>query len=257
VTTLTRAWAYRDLARHLVLRDLRLKYKGSTLGFAWSLANPLLMATVYTVAFKYIVEIRIDRFPLFLLSGLLPWTFFAAALGAATGSIVDNGTLVRKVAFPRLVLPLAAVASQFVQSAFMYVLIVPALALVEGVATPALLAIIPLGVLHLAFTAGLGLLLAGAYVHARDTRHLLDVGLQVWFWLTPIVYSQALVPKRLASWLQWNPMAWFVDAFHRTAVEGRWPDWRTFLVLALAAAVSAALGITVFSRAERRFAELV
>jgi ABC-type polysaccharide/polyol phosphate export permease len=255
--TVTRAWAYRDLARHLIARDLRLKYKGSTLGFAWSLANPLLMATVYTVAFKYIVEIRIDRFPLFLLSGLLPWTCFAGALGAAAASIVDNGTLVRKVAFPRLVLPLSAVLSQFVQSAIMYVLIVPALAAIEGVASPALFALVPIGVLHLAFTSGLGLALAAANVHARDTRHLLEVGLQVWFWLTPIVYALALVPPRLASLMIWNPMAWFIEAFHVSVVQGTWPDWRTFLVLTLAALASAGLGLAIFSRAERRFAELV
>ena len=104
------AWAYRDLVRHLVGRDLRHKYKGSTFGFAWSLANPLLMAAIYTLAFEYIVRVPVPRFPLYLLSGLLPWTFFAGGLLAATSSIVDGAPLVRKVAFPRLVLPLSAVA---------------------------------------------------------------------------------------------------------------------------------------------------
>jgi ABC-type polysaccharide/polyol phosphate export permease len=215
------------------------------------------MATVYTVAFKYIVQIRIERFPLFLLSGLLPWTFFTAALAAATGSIVDNGTLVRKVAFPRLVLPLAAVLSQFVQSVIMYALIVPAMAAFEDVATPALFALVPLGLLHFIFTAGLGLALASAYVYARDTRHLLDVALQIWFWLTPIVYSLALVPRRLAAVMVWNPLAWFVEAFHVAVVDGRWPDGQTFLVLGLLALASAGLGLVVFARTERRFAELV
>lgn len=179
-------WAYRDLVRHLVLRDLRHKYKGSTLGFAWSLANPLLMAIVYTVAFKYIVRLPIDRFPLFLLSGLLPWMFFAAGLGAATASIVDNSALVRKVAFPRAVLPLAAVLAQFVQFLLMYAVVVPTIAAVEGGVTPALVGALPVMFLQLTFTIGLGLVFSVAYVHARDTRHLVDVGLQVWFWLTPI-----------------------------------------------------------------------
>jgi ABC-type polysaccharide/polyol phosphate export permease len=254
---LSATWAYRDLVRHLVLRDLRLKYKGSTLGFAWSLVNPLLMATVYTIAFKYIVQVRVDRFPLFLLSGLLPWTFFAAALAGATASVVDNGALVRKVAFPRLVLPLAAVLSQFVQSALMYALIVPALAAMEGVATFALLALVPIALLHLGFTAGLGLALATAYVHARDTRHLLDVGLQIAFWLTPIVYSLALVPARLATLLAWNPMAWFISAYHDTVVNGHWPGGFTFLVLVVLALGCGTLGLIVFTRAERRFAELI
>src|SRR5262245_36745587 len=123
--SLRAAWNYRDLLRHLVLRDLRHKYKGSSLGFVWSLLHPLLMAAVYTLAFRYIAPNRIEHFPVFLLSGLLPWMFFSAALGNAVGCIVDNSPLVRKVAFPRLILPLAAVASQFVQFLLMYVVIVP------------------------------------------------------------------------------------------------------------------------------------
>lgn len=256
-TTLAHAWAYRDLARHLVLRDLRLKYKGSTLGFAWSLANPLLMAAVYTVAFKYIVRIPIEHFALFLLSGLLPWTFFTTALAGATSSIVDNGALVRKVAFPRVVLPLAAVLSQFAQSALMYALIVPAFALVEGTAAPTLLALVPLALLLLLFTLGLGLALAAAYVAARDTRHLLEVGVQIWFWLTPIVYAPALVPQALAPALLANPMAWFIDGFHGVVVDGRWPAWTSALVLTLCGIGSAALGLALFTRAEGRFAERI
>ena len=154
-TDLKAAWAYRDLLRHLVLRDLRHKYKGSSLGFAWSLLHPLLMAAVYTVAFKLIARLPIEHFPLFLLSGLLPWMFFSAALSAASGAIVDNGMLVRKVAFPRLILPLAAVAAQLVQFALMYVVIVPLL-LVFGLGlSPALAGLIPVILLQVVFTAGL------------------------------------------------------------------------------------------------------
>lgn len=255
--TVAAAWAYRDLVRHLVLRDLRLKYKGSALGFAWSLANPLLMAIVYTVAFKYIVRVPIDRFTLFLLAGLLPWSFFAASLAAATGSIVDNSPLIRKVAFPRLVMPVAAVLAQFLQFTAMYMLIVPALAAVEGRATLALLALGPIALLHLCFTTGLGLALAAAYVHARDARHLLEVALHVWFWITPIVYSLALVPPAFGWLMSWNPMAWFIAAYHEAVVDGRWPAVSTFAVLVLLAVASAVLGLAVFTRQQRRFAELV
>lgn len=255
--TLAATWGYRDLVRHLVIRDLRLKYKGSTLGFGWSLANPLLLAAVYTIAFKYIVRVQVEHFALFLLSGLLPWTFFSVALGSAASSIVDNSPLVRKVAFPRLAMPLAAVLAQFVQFAAMYAVIVPAFSAFEGRATLALLALAPIAALQLAFTTGLGLVLATAYVHARDTRHLLDVLLQLWFWLTPIVYSLALVPEGFLAYLRWNPMVWFVSAYHDAAVEGRWPAPQTFVVLAALATVSAIVGLAVFTRAERRFAERI
>ena len=162
-------WAYRDLVWHLTLRDLRHKYKGSALGFVWSLANPLLMAIVYTIAFKYIVRIPIERFPLFVVSGLLPWTFFMAGVSSATSSIVDNGGLVRKVAFPRAALPIAAVLAQFVQFLLTYVVVVPALALADGGMPASLLGVVPVMILQLVFTCGLGLILA-VCVRARP-RH--------------------------------------------------------------------------------------
>lgn len=248
-------WAYRDLVRHLVLRDLRHKYKGSTLGFAWSLGNPLLMAAVYTVAFKYIVRLPIDRFPLFLLSGLLPWTFFAAALGAATSSVVDGGPLVRKVAFPRVVLPLAAVLSQFAQFVLAYAVIIPLVAGFEGGLDLPAVAVVPLMALQLVFTFGLGLALATAYVFARDTRHLVDVGLQVWFWVTPIVYSLALVPPALVRPLAANPMTHLIGGYHAAVVDGAWPDGVTWLVAAGTSLGAVLLGLGIFARFERWFAE--
>lgn len=257
LTSLAALWRYRDLVRGLVQRDLRLRYKGSTLGFAWSLLNPLLMAAVYTVAFRVIIRIQIDRFPLFLLAGLLPWMFFSTALLQATGAIADNGALVRKVAFPRLALPVGAVVSQFVQFLLMYVVIVPvALALGSDV-TPALVALAPVAALHLVFTAGLALVAATAYVYFRDTRHLLEVALQVWFWVTPIVYAVTLVPGELRAWFALNPMAHFVGAYQRVVLDQQWPGAASFAVMGLAAGGAFVVGLAVFTRHQRRFAELV
>jgi lipopolysaccharide transport system permease protein len=249
--------AYRGLLRGFVQRDLTVKYKGSLLGVAWSLLHPLVMVAVYTLAFRYIVRVPIERFPLFLLSGLLPWMFFTSALSAATSSIADNGTLVRKVAFPRAVLPLASVTSALVQFLLMYTVLVPT-ALVTGAGlSVAWAALVPVVVLQTAFTAGLGLLLATAYVFVRDARHLLDVGLQVWFWVTPIVYAASLAPERLRFWLRFNPMLHFVTAYQDIVTRHAVPSGATFALLAALAAVSLATGWTVFGRAQKRFAEYV
>lgn len=250
-------WRYRDLVRNLVSRDLRIKYKGSSLGFAWSLLHPLLLAAVYTFAFRYVIEVPIAYFPLFLLSGMLPWTFFSSALAMATGSVADNSALVRKVAFPRVILPVGAVGSQFAQFALMYAVIIPAGAALGPGATPALLALVPLVLLQLAFTLGLALLLSTAYVYFRDTRHLLDVGLQILFWLTPVVYAAALVPPMLRRLLWLNPMAGFVSAYHAAVVDGHWPAPATVGALAAVSLVALTLGLVVFTRHQRRFAELV
>lgn len=254
---LRRLYAYRGLLSGLVRRDLQVKYKGSVLGFAWSLLHPLVMAAVYTIAFKYVLRVPIEAFPLFLLSGLLPWMFFSSALGAATSSIVDNGTLVRKVAFPRIVLPLAGVSSQLVQFALMYTVIIPT-AIVLGVGlSPALSALVPVIALQFVFTTGLALLLATAYVFVRDARHLLEVALQVWFWLTPIVYAVTQMPDRILRWLQWNPMLHFITAYQGIAVRHEVPSLRTFALLTALAVTSFACGWVVFGRTQRRFAEYV
>ncbi len=249
--------AYRGLLRGFVQRDLTVKYKGSLLGVAWSLLHPLVMVGVYTLAFRYIVRVPIERFPLFLLSGLLPWMFFTSALSAATSSIADNGTLVRKVAFPRAVLPLASVASALVQFLLMYTVLVPTALLTGAGLSAAWLALLPIVVLQTAFTAGLGLLLATAYVFVRDARHLLDVALQVWFWVTPIVYAASMAPAGLRRWLQLNPMLHFITAYQDVVTRHAWPSLTTLAVLTALASVSLALGWSVFARTQKRFAEYV
>jgi ABC-type polysaccharide/polyol phosphate export permease len=256
-TNLAELWRYRDLLRNLVARDLRIKYKGSTIGFAWSLLHPLMLTAVYTLAFRYVLAIRIEHFPVFLLSGLLPWMFFSGALSQATGSVADNGVLVRKVAFPRLVLPLGAIVAQFVQFLLMFAVVIPVGLLSGTRASSALLALPPIVALQLVFTAGLGLLTATAYVYFRDTRHLLDVALQVWFWVTPIVYSIALVPPAFARALRLNPMTLFVTTYQRIILEGAWPPFSTVAALAGISLAVAAAGLAVFARHQRRFAELV
>ena len=250
-------WRYRDLLTNLVLRDLRVKYKGSTLGFAWSLLHPLLMAAVYTLAFRYVLQVRVPHFPVFLLAGLLPWTFLAASLASAGGAVVDNGVLVRKVAFPRAVLPLGAVASQFVQFVLMYVVIIPLAATLGTGLSAALFALVPLALLQLAFTAGLSLAVSAAQVHFRDTQHLVGVILQVWFWLTPIVYPITLVPEAFRGWLRLNPMALFAVAYQDAVLQHTMPSAADTAILTAVAALALVLGLALFRRQEGRFAELV
>lgn len=255
IASLRVLWRYRDLLRGLVQRDLRMKYKGSVLGIGWSLAHPLVVAAVYTLAFRYILKVPVENFALYLLSGMLPWTAFTASLAQSTGAIVDNTGLVRKVAFPRMVLPLGAIGSHFTQFAFMYAaLIVGAIVVGPGLA-PSLVTVPIVAALQLAFTAGLGLLLATAHVSFRDTKHLLEVVLQVWFWLTPIVYTIELIPERFRPLVYANPMAAFIEAYHAAVVHGLWPEPALLALLVVLSAISLSVGLMVFSRAERRFAE--
>ena len=250
-------WARRELVAALAGRDMRTRYKGSALGLAWSLLHPLVLAVVYTVAFRYIARIPIPNYGLFLLSGLLPWLFFAQSLALASGSITDQAQLVKKLVFPREVLPLGAVGAQFVHFAIAYLVVIPAFAAYEVGLTPAIAVLPILMLLMLAFTCGLALITSSAQVYLRDTRHLVEVLLQIWFWLTPVVYSLDLVPERLRPIFLANPMTPFVSAFRDAVVGQRVPAPATFAALVLLAAVAFLGGYAIFLRSARRFAEYV
>ena len=206
-------YRYRSLLKTLVLKDLKLKYRGSIFGFLWSLANPLLMIVVYTLAFTFILGIRSEMFIFYLMLGQLAWTFFASSTMMSTGSIVDNTGLLRTVQFPRAILPVATVLFNFAQYLLTIAVFLPIMfawyriPLVE----PMILFPVVL-VLHVAFTIGVALIVATVTVFFRDVRHLVEVALAVLFWTTPIVYELGRVPERLRLLILLSPLSPFVVA---------------------------------------------
>ena len=250
-------WRYRELLVNLVRRDLRVKYRGSTLGFAWSLLHPLVMATVYTVAFRYVLRVRVEHFPVFLLSGLLPWSFFVTALTAGSSSIVDNGHLVKKVAFPRAILPAGVVFSQFVQFVLMFLVIAPVAAVASVGPTLRLVSLVPLMALLLLFATGCVLATAAVDVYFRDVRHLVTIAVQVWFWLTPVAYPVTFIPETVRPLVWLNPMAGLVVGFQDAVLGQANLTWGGWSLLTASTAVVAACGLALFSRLEPRFGELV
>jgi ABC-type polysaccharide/polyol phosphate export permease len=255
LTRLQELWARRELVGALASRDLQIRYRGSVFGLLWSLMHPLVLAAVYLVAFRYVIRIPIPNYALFLLAGLLPWIFVASSLGMAATSIVDQGQLIKKLSFPREVLPIATVVSQFVHFAVGYLAVVPPLAAYSVGLGPSVLLVPVLMVLLALFTCGLALAMATAQVYLRDTRHLLDVALQVWFWLTPVVYSLDLVPARFRPLFMLNPLALFLTAFRdATLLKTAPPIGETILLSLLTTAVFVA-GYAVFLRGQRRVAE--
>ena len=248
-------WARRELVGTLASRDLQVRYKGSVFGLLWSLMHPLVLAAVYLVAFRYVIRIQIPNYALFLLAGLLPWIFLASSLAVATTSVVDQGQLVKKLSFPREVLPIATVLSQFVHFAIGYLVVVPPLTAYSVGLRPTLLLVPVLMVLLALFTCGLALATATAQVYLRDTRHLLDVALQIWFWLTPVVYSLELVPARYRPLFMLNPLAPFLTAFRDATLNMRVPPASQVIMLCLLSPAVFLGGYAVFLRGQRRFAE--
>jgi lipopolysaccharide transport system permease protein len=256
--TLRGLFQYGHLLRNLVVKDLKLKYRGSVLGFVWSLANPLLMIAVYTVAFTYILRIRTPGFVFYLMLGVLAWTFFANATAMSTGSIVDNGGLARSVWFPRAILPLASVLFNFAQYLLTVAVFLPVLLVLYQVPPAApMLAYPAFLVLQLLFTIGVALLLAVGTAFFRDVRHLVEVALAVLFWATPVVYETAQLPARVRSLILLSPLSPYVTAYHDVFYYRRWPSLETWSLAIVYAAVALIAGLWLMTRHEDQLTERI
>jgi lipopolysaccharide transport system permease protein len=259
-------WQYRDLIRNLVVRDLKVRYKSSVLGVAWSWLSPLLMMIVYTLFFTIFFNRRdIHHYPVFLLCGTLPWSFFADSVIQTTSSIVGNAHLITRVYFPREVLPISYVLSNLVN----FLITLPVffvLALASGSALSWTILLLPITLLiQTTFTLGLGFLLATLNVFYRDTQHILGVIVQAWFFLTPVFYPIHDVPQQASLlgiefnaqlWLRrLNPMASVIASYRDLLYYGA-PTGLDFLLrTAVETLVTLVVGYMVFMHYSRRFGE--
>jgi lipopolysaccharide transport system permease protein len=212
---------YRDLLFNLVATELKVKYRGSALGFLWSLLNPLALILIYTIAFTYILQIKIERFAVFLIAGILPWQFFAGSALAATISLMVNANLLKKVQFPRLIIPAATVLFNLIQMIIALAVFLPAVVII-GRHVPWTLVFYPVVLgLQALFVVGVAMGLSALTVVFRDLRHLTEVGLTMLFWFTPILYSVSMVPAWLRPIFLANPMSAFVTAYQDITYWGR------------------------------------
>jgi ABC-type polysaccharide/polyol phosphate export permease len=254
---------YRELFLNLFRRDLKAKYKGSALGVAWSLAHPLMLMGIYLLVFSVLWRAvkGIDHYALFLLSGLAVWVQLGSSLQSAARSLLDMAELIKKVRFPRQLVPLSVVASQLPGfAAMLSALFVVNLIVLPRVRSTIWLAL-PLALLVVCVVAGLALAVASANVVFRDVEHITQALLLPWFFLTPLVYSLDKLPggidrhHTIKEILRWgNPITPCVEAFRRPLYAGELPRLWDVVYLACAAAASLALGAWVFGRVDDRIA---
>jgi ABC-2 type transport system permease protein len=271
-------WTYRELFVGLVRKELKVKYKESFLGFLWSMLNPATTLVVYYVVFQLILRNGIPYFAIYLVSGILVWNLFSTALPSATGSVVGNSAIVKKVAFPREILALASVGASLVHFFLQSIVLVIFLVGFRYGPDPAYLPLLIPGLLALLLLASsLGVLFAAVNVYLRDTQHLLEVGLLIWFWMTPIVYPYRLIADKrpdLAWIYRLNPVTPIVLTFQRAiyhtaepmgldgnrlhilpAGVGQWWYASQLLAIIAVAAVLFVVALQVFGRLEGNFAE--
>jgi len=253
---------YRELFANLFRRDFQARYKGSLLGVLWSLVNPLMLLGVYLLVFGLIfTRSDITHYPVYLLAGLSCWIFFAVSLQAASRSMVDSAELIRKVRFPRQLVAFSQVATQAVTFVVMLAILFAVSLVFVPAARDTVWLALPLAVLFVGFVAGLALVVACLNVLFRDVEHILTAVLLPWFFLTPILWSNADLPARahrhgtLLDVLRWgNPVAPSVSAIRDTIWLGRLPRLADVVYLAVASVVALVLGAWVFARADDRIA---
>jgi ABC-2 type transport system permease protein len=219
-------WQYRELVGNLTRKELKVKYKNSVLGFAWSLLNPLMYLVVFSLVFGEVLDVNIPYYGLFFLSGLLAWNLFSTGLSAGTSSIVANAQLVTKVWFPRESLVIASILAAMVHFLLQSLVLIGALLAFQRMPAVEFLPVFVLGLVVLVlFCTALAIALSAINVYLRDTQHLLEVALLAWFWLSAVAYSYGMVAKKLvtrfgeqrrAGSLALNPVLTVVVTFQRT-----------------------------------------
>jgi lipopolysaccharide transport system permease protein len=258
---------YRELLYSLVARDLKVRYKKSVLGVAWSLLNPLFMTLVFTVVFTVMQPSGIRRFPLFVLCALLPWDFFRSSVTRATGSIIENAHLIKKVYFPREVLPLSVVLSSLVNFLLALVVLFGMMVLLRAPFRIWLLYLPLLILTQILFSTGMAFFLSTVNVFYRDTQHIMEVLMLAWFFVTPVFWDHTILPES-ASFLGvvWpvqrltfiiNPMASLISAYRDILYFGRNIDIYFLSRTVVTALVFLVFGYWVFVRYSKVFGEEV
>lgn len=263
MTTYLDLFRYRELFGSLFRRDLRAKYKGSVLGLVWSLAHPIVLMLVYLLVFSVMLKIQTaeyEHYWLFLLAGLPIWVFFATSLQAASRSLLENANLIRKVRFPRQLVPLSVVATQLVGFAVMLAIVVGLSLVFLPEARDTVWVALPLAVLAVCLVAGLSLVVASLNALYRDVEHLVTALLLPWFFLTPVLYALEGIPgvrehPRVVDLLHWgNPLTPAIQAVRDPLFFGELPSAGDTIYLVASAVLALALGAFVFTRVDDRVA---
>lgn len=241
-------WRYRDLLRNLVVKDIKVRYMGASMGFAWSLMNPLITMLMYLFVFGYIFKSTLPHYPLYLITGILHWTFFSQVIVQSPEVLINNGGLIKKILFPRLLVTLSTLVLNLVLWSMALVVFLVLYHWLGGRLSWVLLLYPFYLVLFLLFTWGLSMTLSVLYVDYRDIKHLTEVLIQLLFWITPIAYSYAQIPERLRPLFALSPMTEFTLIFHDLFWSNTVPTIRITAAFAVWSLASVALGLALFQR---------
>ena len=249
-------YEYRQMIFSLVRKDLRGRYKGSVLGFFWTFLNPLLQLVVYTAVFSYVLRVNIDKYYLYLFVGLIPWMFFSSSMTGGAASILAQKDLIKKIYFPREVIPISYVTSCFVNMLLTF-LVIFAVVLISGVGlNPLALLCLPIVmVVEYIMALGIAMLTSAVTVYFRDLEHILGIVSMAWMYMTPIMYTKDMVPDKLLPLFNINPMTHVIECYRSILYEAAIPNLKTLISATVLCILFLLLGLVVFSKLQKHFAE--
>lgn len=252
-------WRYRELFYFLAWRDVKVRYKQTALGVAWAVLQPVMTMVIFTLLFGALGHMPSDAipYPLFYFGALLPWTYFSATLANSGNSLVVNANLLTKVYFPRVILPTSAAVSGLVDFAIGSVLLIAIMGYYRIVPGLTLLLWVPLIVLLFALALGVSLILAALNVKYRDVKYTLPFLIQLWLFLTPVIYPVSLIPERYRLFAALNPLSGIIDGFRASLVATKQVEWPMLAISAAVTFVVCSTGLLYFKKTERAFADIV
>lgn len=249
----------RELLFTWARREFRVRYSQSILGAAWAVLQPLALMLIFTAVFGTVLKVPTDGlpYPVFSYVGSLPWTFFANALTFAIPTLVNNMGLVSKIYFPREILPLSAILVSIVDFAIGAALLVPLLIIYQVPIGLTVIVVPVLVLIQIIFSYGISLFASAVNVFFRDVRFIIPLALQVWMYVSPVIYPTSQIPAWLRPFYFLNPMAVIIDSYRRVVLQNQWPDWPWLILTAAESVVLVVLAYRFFKKAERRFADVI
>lgn len=249
-------YAYRDMIYSLVRRELRGRYKGSFLGFLWTYINPLCQVVVYSAVFSIIFRVQIEKFYLYLIIGMMPWTFFSSSVQGGSTCVRAQSDMVKKIYFPREVIPISYVTSTFVNMLLSFIIVFFAVIVSGWGFHVRVLPYLPLiMIIEYLFTLGMTFIVSAITVYFRDLEQIVGVLMMAWIYVTPIMYNMEYVPEKYRSLVVANPMTPIVEIYHQILYYQMVPTRNYFILASGISLLIFITGFLVFSKLDKNFAE--
>lgn len=248
-------YKYREFLKTSILKEFRGKYKKSFLGILWSFLNPLFQLLIYSLIFPFIMGNTIPNYTIYLMVGLMPWTFFNNTIIQSAACIVTNGGIIKKVYFPREILPISTTTSNLINF-FITQIIVFAALVFSGIGITKLIIIFPIiAIMQYILQLGLAFIISAITVYIRDVEYIINIFMMLMFYLCPIVYEASMIPEQFVKFFKLNPMFHIINFYRDIMYYGKLPSWLSVLKVFGVCVFIFAIGLLIFKKLEKKFAE--